>query len=111
MGRLSDYIEQRLGTRTKSFENRLVSSIGTTAARVFPGDPDRLAWIFVNLSANAIYLVPGNDPSSTKGIYVAPNGGSVAMSADEDYELVGREFYGVAAGAGSNVYTLEVVGG
>lgn len=104
----ADLIADRYGVRTVSLDNPEISTIGLTAARVFKNNPRRLALVVINLSANAMYLALTLDVAATKGIYLAPNGGSVNMTLDDDFELVEREWWIIAAGAASSLYSLSV---
>lgn len=106
---LADLISDKLGVRTTFRINPEASSIGTSVARVFGNNPNRVAIVFVNLSANAIYVAPDPSPSSSRGIRVPANGGSMTAEWDEDFDLVGLEWNGVADGAGSNYFAMELV--
>ena len=106
---LADLITDKLGVRTTFRINPEASSIGTSVARVFGNNPNRVAWVFINLSANAIYLAPDPAPSSSRGIRVGQNGGSLAATWEEDFDIVGLEWNGVADGASSNYFALELV--
>lgn len=105
---LSSLIFQKFGVRTRVVENPVVSSIGITAEVVLKNNPDRLGFVIINLSENAVYIGIDKEVATTKGIYLAPNGGTLSVFYGEDFELVGYEFWGVASGAGSVIYVLEV---
>lgn len=104
---LSRYIEKKYGMPTRAVENPVVAALGTTAAEVLRNNPDRLAFLVINLSANTIYLSLTRSVGSTRGIRLGPNGGHVAFNADEDGDIVGYAWYGVATGAASAIYVLE----
>lgn len=106
---LSSLIEREFGIKTGSRENPLVNEVGITAIRVLPNNPNRLAWIFINLSANLIYLGFSPDTSTSKGILIGANGGTASMFYKEDFELVAQEVYAIAAGAASDIYVVETV--
>lgn len=106
---LEALIAAKLGVRTRPIENRLVSSVGTSVLELLPNDPNRLAAVIINLSTNVLYVTPGRDPSSSKGIRIAPSGGTLLLLWDEDFHTVGSSWFGVASGAASAVYTLEEV--
>lgn len=104
---LSSLIEREFGVKTGSRENPITDSVGITAARVLPNNPNRLGWILVNLSVNLLYLGFSPDVSSSKGIQVGSNGGMASMVYKEDFELAAQEVYAVAAGANSAIYVVE----
>lgn len=98
-----------LKVKTRPVENRLTASVGTSAVEILGNDPNRLAFTVINLSANILYICPGRDPSSSKGIVLAPNGGSASATWSEDFHTVGVSWFALASGAASAVYTLEEV--
>jgi len=104
-----EVLDRRWGVRTRPITNRLVSNLGTSVTKVIPNDPDRLAWLIVNLSANTVYLGLSRDVSSSKSILLQASGGSAGMVLDEDFNTVTYEVWGVASGASSAIYTIEVV--
>jgi len=106
---LSELLTQQFKVKTRAIANPLVSAVGTSAVRVLSNNPNRLAWIIINLSTNSLYLAFDNTVSTSRGIYVGPNGGYATLVWDEDFDLVGWELYAVASGAGSNIYVVEIV--
>lgn len=106
---LAELITERLGVRTSARINPEGSSLGTSAARVMGNNPNRVAFIFVNLSSNIIYLAPLEVPSSSNGIRVGTNGGSLSLVWDEDFDLTGYEWRGVADAAASSYFVVELV--
>lgn len=87
--------------------NKKESDVDIAMKRIIDNNPNRASFLIVNLSANQIYVSPQNDVSSTKGIYVAPNGGTMLMQWDIDFELVTSEFFAVASANNSSVFILE----
>lgn len=106
--KVSDIITDKYGVKTNKKINPLTSSLGTTAAMVLTNNPNRISFTIVNMSTNTVYLAFGPDVSTTNGILLLPNGGSLSVSMGEDFELSCSEVYGVASGATSSIYTLEV---
>lgn len=83
-------------------------SVGTSAVEVAGGDGERVQLTFVNLSANNIYIAPTPSVSSSRGILVGPNGGSVTMSVVEDGILPSLQWYALASAAASSLYVIRV---
>lgn len=106
---LATLLLQQFKLKTRSVENPLLTALGAATLRVFSNNPNRLAWLFINLSANIIYLGLANDVSATKGIVVVPNGGVASMVWDEDFNMVGWDIWGIAPAGASNCYSVEVV--
>lgn len=98
---------ERFGGRVIERESRPL--VGTTATAIVSNNPDRLALIVINESANdfAFGLTP--QVTATTGIRLGANGGMVSMDVIEDLTLPAREWYGVASAAGSQIYVLEVI--
>jgi hypothetical protein len=106
---LAQYCEKRFGRKVKVNLNPITGSVGTSVARIMYNNPDRLAWLIVNLSTNEVYIGWNTGVSTTNGIRLDSSGGNVVALADEDLELVGYEVYAVATGASSSIFVLEVV--
>jgi hypothetical protein len=108
MGRLAEYVERKFGFKTREVENPVTSTVGTSPTLILRNNPDRIAILIVNLSDNDGYVGWFNDVSATKGIRLTANGGNVHLIADEDGELVSKEFYGVNLYASGTWYIAEV---
>lgn len=106
---LQQLIDDRFGTPTGPAGRALTVTVATTRTTVLPADQNRLAATLINLGSNPVYITPAGEPSTTLGIRIAPNGGSVAMVWDEDYFLVGREWAAVTDTSTSTVLRLEVM--
>lgn len=106
---LADLLLERFKVRTRAVENPKTTSLGTTAEVILANNPNRLGWIIVNLSTNAVYISLGNDVASTKCIPLLNQGDVASMVWDEDFQATGWAVWGVAAGASSSIYAMEVV--
>lgn len=104
---LSEMLFQLYGVRTTYTINPLVEDVDIAVTRILPHNPQRTSFVFYNLSANAIYISPRNTVSATEGIYVAPNGGSVVLTWDRDFELCSMEWYATAGANNSACFCLE----
>jgi len=110
MGVLSELLEKRFGIRTRSVPNPLVAAVGVAAIQVLRNNPDRVGFIFLNLSVNIIYLSPLPTVAVNAGIQLAAGGGGVAMVWDTDFELISQQWFAIATGAASAIYVLEIIG-
>lgn len=82
------------------------ASIGVTPTEALGGDPERVQVVLINLSPNDVYLGFDSQVSSTNGIWLGPNGGSVVLTAPEDGTMPTYSFWGIASAANS---TLHIV--
>jgi len=98
------------GIKTSVRINRIASAVGVTVLEIAPNAPSRLALLIVNLSVNDVYVGFDRDVSATKGIRLTPNGGIFSLQHDTDFDTVGYSIYGIASGAGSSVYVVEIMG-
>jgi hypothetical protein len=108
-GPLSAAIERELGADTEPRINPDTGSVGTTVVRVLPNNPNRFAFVVINLGAAAVYIRPDNSVSATGGIRLAPAGGSFSANWRDDFHLVGWDWYAIADAAAQDVFVLEVV--
>lgn len=104
---ISQYLERQFGVETYPRRNPLISSVGTTALELLRSNPNRLAWLFVNLSANAMYLLDKPDVSSSNGIRIPPNGGGATFLPEKDLDWLSYQWFVVADGASSNLLVIE----
>ncbi len=108
MRNLADLLENLYGVHTTYRENPVTATLGVASGQILPYNPKRVGFIVVNLSPNSVYVAPKNTVSITSGIYLAANGGSLSLVWDRDFELCANDWYGIATGAGSAIYLLEI---
>lgn len=107
---LRELLEARFGTRGFPNENpENLASIGVTAQRLLRGNPNRIAFLYINLSVDTHYLRFGAAPSATNGIQVGPGGGSVRVFYIDDFDLPAYEWNVLGAAAGGAFYCVEYV--
>lgn len=103
-------VEEKLfGTRTSFKENRLTNVVQNAVTQIVPSDPKRLSLIIVNLGNVSIHVAPAGDVSTTKGILLIGNGGSLTLTMTDDFELVSAAWYGICAAPNNACYILETV--
>ncbi len=106
MGALSDYMQKRWGVRTRSVKNPLTGTVIAGITQVLRNNPDRFMVLIINLDDEVNYLAQDSAPSSSNGIRLDANGGSAVLTADEDGELVGYDWWIQSTGGGA-IYVLE----
>ena len=105
-GAAAQYIAKEYGGAFEEDDGDV--SVGTSPTKIVDSDPDSLALVIINLSANTVYLRPANNPSSSDGIQINASGGSMSINVRNDLTLPTREWWGVASAAGSDVYYIRV---
>jgi len=105
---LARFVEDRFKTKTRAIPNPLVDKVDAGVTKILNNNPDRLGFLVVNLSDTDMYLGWFPDVSATKGAFLAKSGGAVTLSAMEDGELVGYEFYIYCSLGAKPVFVQEV---
>lgn len=104
-----DLIEDELGVNVGINENPELTQIGTSAAILFRQNPNRVAAVVVNLSNNVLFVSPGGGVSTSKGIRLGANGGSMSLSWRDDFTLPAKEWTIISDVGTNNLYSLEVL--
>ena len=108
MGALSDYMQKKWGVRSRSIENPVTRTAAAGKTLILKNNPDRMMFVVINYDTALMRVAPSIDVAANWGIPLDPSGGFAAITADEDGELVGYEWYVYsAAGATNAVYVLE----
>lgn len=105
-GAAAQYIEKEYGGAYEEQDGTV--SVATTATRIVGSNPDCLALTIINVGANAVYIRPYNNPSTSAGIVLQASGGSVSFTVRDDLTLPGRAWWGIADTAASDVFFVRV---
>lgn len=105
----ADLLRDRFGTDIGVNIDPVTAAVALTATRILSNSPNRLAVTIVNLGTAPVYLKPANTVSTSSGIVLAAGGGSVNLDWSTDYDLVGMEWFALAAIAATPILTVEVV--
>ena len=109
MGALNEFVERKFGVSTRAIQDPVtVLCPFAASATILRNNPDRLGYIVVNLGTTAMYVAWDSTVSATHGVYVAPNGGSFSLIADEDGDLVGWELFGISITSDNDIFIVEV---
>lgn len=103
-----DLINKLYGVETFANLNPVVSSLTSGAAKAAQLNPNRVGLVIVNLDTNVMYALTDNSVSSTKGIVIPANGGSLILDFKDDLQLVTFDWYLAGTGSG-NFMVLENV--
>lgn len=104
-----DLISKQYGAKVSVEDPTTNLSIGTTDLIIAQNNPRRIALVVVNLSANTLYLKPKAPATTTNGIILIANGGSMSLNFLEDLHLPAQEWHAIASGAASAIYVTSVV--
>lgn len=106
MGALSDYMLKKWGVRTRSIEKEVTVVADPARTRLLENNPDRFEALIVNHNGVLMRIAPSIAVSATYGIPLDPDGGFAVLTADEDGELVGYEWFAYSA-LGGPLFVLE----
>ena len=106
MGALADYVRKRWGVGSRSIENPVTDTAGAGTTLILRENPDRLEAIIVNYDDVLMRVAPSALVGATHGIPLDPSGGFTVITADDDGEMVGYEWY-IYSAAGGTIYVLE----
>ncbi len=106
MGALADYALKKWGVKTRSVENPVAAIAGAGVTLITRNNPDRLELIIVNYDTVLMRVAPSPSVGQFYGIPLDPAGGFTVVTADEDGEMVGYEWY-IWSAAGGTIYVLE----
>lgn len=104
---LQDVLEKDLGVKTRGDEIATNTTLQTTATQVCPNDPSRLALTIINTGSNNAFIYVDNSVSTTKGIFIAANGGTLSLNFRDDLGLCALSFFGVGSGGTTTITFLS----
>lgn len=111
MGFASDFVENKWKAKVDSRNDPEIDQANLADAIVLRNNPNRLSMFIQNLSALAIFLRQGGLPAtSTTGIRLVPNGGSISYNVDDDGLIPTEEWHVVGAADTLDIFTQEVFG-
>ena len=104
-----DLVRERYGVDTADTENPEAIDADTAEKVVFRYNPNRVALFVINLSANNVYIARTQSVSSSSGIFLTPNGGSITMNVRDDFLLPTLEWWIEASSNNSAIYSMETL--
>jgi len=107
---LADLLLERFKVKTRAVENpEAITSASATAQKILGNNPNRLAFLIMNLGAEVCYVGLTDGVSSSKGVRLDANGGSYGCIWDEDFQMTAWAWWIISASGTPAVYSLEVV--
>jgi hypothetical protein len=83
------------------------ATVTGTAAQVSVNNPNAISRLFINLSADNIFLLTDPSVSTINGIFLVANGGYFNTKSWEDFGLTGLPWYAVSSGISSGLMIVE----
>lgn len=93
----------------KTYMQERAAAVGTSRIVLLSNNPNRLAWDIINTSLIEIRISSSPDLSTTTGFLLAPQGGEMGMTFQEDGEGVGYEVYALGLAAAGSIWIREVI--
>lgn len=84
-------------------------AVATSLTTILKNNPNRLAVIIINVGANNSYIGFDQNVSSTNGIFLAANGGSLSINYQQDLTLSQYEMNAISITAPSTFYVIELL--
>lgn len=111
MGFASDFVENKWKAKVDSRNDPEVDQANLVDAIVLRNSPDRLTMFIQNLSGSAVFLRQGGLPATTTtGVRLIPNGGSISYNVDDDGLIPTEEWHVVGTADNLDIFTQEVFG-
>jgi hypothetical protein len=107
MGKLQEYLTRKYGFSVES-NDRQVALNAVLAVPVTVNNPDRVGVIFMNTTANIIYIGLNSAVAVGNGISLAAGIGQANFTADEDGDLPTRQWWAISAAGVPNLYVVEM---
>lgn len=105
-GAALEYAEKLLGGPLNEVDSN--PTVNTSVAIAVQGNGDRLGLVMINSGANDIMLALDSGVSSTNGIRLGANGGSVSMNVTQDFTLCTRAWYALSLLGASQLTVIEL---
>lgn len=107
MSTVADIIDSRYGGRV-SFTETVITLI-TPLNRLLSNNPNRVGWVMINEGTDIIRLAPNPQVTVTSGWLLAPSGGIMSMSWDEDGDAVFSEVWAAISASSVTVRVREYI--
>lgn len=104
----SEYLERKFGFKTRPIFNPVTDTVGVVPTEILRGNPDRVQWLIVNLSAFDGYIGFDRQVSATRGIFLSANGGNAAATLDDDGHLLIHPVFAISPGGAGTWFIEEV---
>jgi len=104
---LAKYVRDLWGDKVRLVPSQTIAVL-TTPTRVYKNNPRRFLAIIVNQGTGQVFIDWNNSVAVGAGLPLAPQGGTLILTAFEDGELCAYELVAIASAAGNNLSVWEV---
>jgi len=107
VGAAQEYVEGLFGGPITESES--VYTIDTTPyTAITQNNPDRVGLTIINLGSNDLFIALDINVSTSRGVYLAKNGGTASITVVDDQMLPTRAWYAISSIGSTTVYVLEI---
>ncbi len=103
-----EFIETYYKIKLSDPKESTVDFVDGTVVPILAPNANRFSWTLTNLGNTPIYLRFAPNPTSSYGLYCAPQGGFITVMAVEDLLLPVFPLWGVTSGANSSALLVVV---
>jgi len=107
---LKDLVNDKFGVSTRPVLNPVIQTVDANELMLFNNNPNRFAFLVMNLSGNILYILPDNGVTANRGIRLNANGGQYIAIYDQDFDMVGYSWFCIGSAPGTTLLSLEIVG-
>lgn len=104
-----ELVDERFGVLTRTNENPESAVVNIAETLLLRANPNRLALVIINLSANTVFVKPREGVSATAGIALAAGVGSLSVTMEDDFTLAALDWFGTSAVDAQAVFVLEIL--
>lgn len=106
---LHELLVKQFGVKSRGKVSTVEVGTDLPATKIVGNNPNRVGLTIVNYSSTIKYVSFEQSMGLTQGVYLAPEGGSISLNWQYDFDIVGWGWYGVSAGAAGSVNIIEVI--
>ena len=106
---LYDAIQTIFPVKTASKVNSYDVDTSSPPTELCKNNPNRLGLVISNVGDYPVYISFEKDVAASEGLLLNANGGFVGFQWNEDFDITGWGWHGIASGAASKVSVFEIL--
>ena len=104
-----DLLRAEYGVDAEILVNSEGVDIDTTDKVILKLNPRRVALMVMNLAANAVFIRPIDAATTSIGVRLDPNGGTMSLNWRDDFNMSAMEWHGISGTANQVFISIEVL--